>query len=502
MRTRRTRTAAALLALAALALSACGKKEEAAGSHTLTLAAAADIQSFDPLKTGAGNALQYLQPIYDSLTRINNDQTVGPSLAAAFEYTDPAKKVLKLTLREGVTFSDGTPLDAEAVRQNLTRDIKGPNAIVLAAIDKVTAAGPNVVQIDLKTADPALLYNLGLNAGMMVSPKVFADPNADPVGIGAYTLDRGQTTQGDHYTYVRNPKYHDAKAYPYEKIVIKSIPDTNARVAAIRTGQADAGTGTAAVISQAEGAGLTVSQQPGQVAGMWLVDREGKLAPELKDVRVRQAINHAIDAEGIRKSINGGLGARTTQMFYPGSPAYDPALDNTYPHDPAKAKQLLAEAGYPNGFALKLPSENVYLPALYPVLSQQLAAVGITAEYTPVAANQLSQQYFSGQYPAFMYMWGTSQNWVDASLLLSKDSPVNPFHVADPKVADLLARIAPADGEQQTALYKELNRYVVEQAWFAPLYQAGSVYLSGPKVKVTLQQGMAVPAISGYAPAG
>ncbi|OPC78404.1 hypothetical protein B4N89_40335 [Embleya scabrispora] len=164
------------------------------------------------------------------------------------------------------------------------------------------------------------MFNLGLVAGMMVGPKAFADANAQPVGTGPYILDTGHTTRGDRYTYTRNPRYRAPAAYPFDKVVIKAIPDTNARTTALLTGQADAGIGAPARMDAAKQAGLTVTRQPGQVTGLWLVDRDGKIAPPLKDARVRQAINHAVDGPGILKAIMAGVGTPTTQMFAAGSP--------------------------------------------------------------------------------------------------------------------------------------------------------------------------------------
>ncbi|MFE2872485.1 ABC transporter substrate-binding protein [Embleya sp. NPDC059259] len=503
---RRRVAALATAGLVVAAVAGCGGSNtaESAGGKTLTLAAAADATSLDPAKGAGGNGLAYLQPLYDSLTTVNPDQSVGPGLATAWTYTDPERRNLRMTLREGVTFSDGTPFDATVVKQNLERTAaaNGPSSFAVAAVASITVAGPTVVELALKTPDPSLLYNFGLVAGMMLSPKAFGDANAQPVGTGPYILDAGHTTRGDRYTYTRNPRRPDRTAYPFDKIVIKAIPDTNARTTALLTGQADAGLGAPARMDAAKGAGLTVTRQPGQVTGMWLVDREGKVAPQLKDVRVRRAINHAIDGPGILKAIMAGVGSPTTQMFAAGSPAYDPELDRAYPYDPARAKQLLAEAGLADGFKLVLPSENAFVPALYPVLAEQLNQVGIKVEYIPVSTNQLSQQYFSGRFPAFMYVWGTSQNWIDANALLSPAMPTNPFKVADPVIVDLLARIAKSPDEAQGPLYRQLNTHVVEQAWFAPLFRGDNVLFSAKSVSLSNRPGQTFMALTDYRPAG
>ncbi|HCU48520.1 MAG TPA: hypothetical protein DGG94_01590 [Micromonosporaceae bacterium] len=161
--------------------------------QTLTIAAALDINSFDPADGVDGHFPQYLQPVYDSLLRIGADGSVGPMLATEFRYTDEARTVLELTLREGVTFTDGAPFDGEAVKANLL-NVKAGNGTLstalvnLAAVEVLSAAK---VQLKLWKPDPMLLRSLGQPPGMMASPKALGKKELKtvPVGSGPYTLD-------------------------------------------------------------------------------------------------------------------------------------------------------------------------------------------------------------------------------------------------------------------------------------------------------------------------
>ncbi|MEV0585078.1 ABC transporter substrate-binding protein [Nonomuraea sp. NPDC050310] len=483
-----SRVAAATLALVLTATACSSGASGPAGTAepTLTLAVAADVSTWDPAVGAGGNSLGYLQAVYSSLTTLNPDFSVSPGLATRWAY-DAAKTTLTLTLREGVTFSDGTPLDAEAVRANLRRGLDTPGATqsALAGIADVQATGPAEVTITLKKPDPGLLYQLSMVPGMIASPKAFATLKTHPVGSGPYVLDLTASTRGTSYTFVRNPRYSLPTPYGFGKVVMKALPDTNAMANAALSGQVDAGGVPMATLPQVEAGGLAHRTMPGLIMGMWIVDRAGKLAPPLAKQKVRQAINHGLDAEGILKAVDKGHGSRRTQMFAAGTPAYDETLNTRYPYDPDKARRLLAEAGYPDGFELTLPSENTYVPALYPIVAQQLGQIGIKVTYKPVTSNLITQQYLAGTYPAFMYTYTATENWLDASLFLAKGGVFNPFHTEDAKVEGLLDEISVADDAARGPLLRELNAYVVEQAWFAPLYASRNLLVwKKDKVKV------------------
>ncbi|MEU6409387.1 ABC transporter substrate-binding protein [Microbispora sp. NPDC046933] len=485
------RTALAAVTALALVGTACSNAEKATSTsaRVLTLSAPSDVASWDPAVGAGATSMNYLQAVYSSLTTLGNDLSISPGLAAKWSY-NAARTKLTLTIRDDVSFSDGTKLDAAAVKANLDRGLATPGSTqsALASVAKVTEAGPGEVELELKKPDPGLLYQLALVPGMIASPKAFATLKTAPVGSGPYLLDAAASTRGSSYTFTRNPRYSLPVTYGFDKLVIKALPDTNAMVNATLSGQVDGGGIPMAGLDQARSSGLATKEMPGLILGMWIVDRAGKLAPPLAQVKVRQAINYGLDAEGILAAVDKGNGDRRTQMFAAGSPAYVAALNSRYPYDPGKARRLLAEAGYPDGFTLTMPSENTYVPALYPIIAQQLAQIGIKVVYKPVSSTQITQQYLAGTYPAFMYTYTATENWLDASLFLEKGGAFNPFHVADPTIARLMSRIAVADDGERGKLFQELNTYVVEQAWFAPLY-ASKTLMVWKKDKVKLDVG-------------
>ncbi|WP_432826007.1 ABC transporter substrate-binding protein [Dactylosporangium sp. CA-092794] len=481
-----------------------GGSDAPAGHQKLTIGVIVDVGSFDPSQSDVGNFMQYLQPAYDTLIRLDDKGKLQPMLATKWEYTDHENKVLELTLRQGVKFSDGTPLTAEAVIASLKRfaAANGPRATALASVASYKAVNDSTVDLTLSAPDPALTHNLALVAGMITNPAVAAaDLATTPAGAGPYVLDKNATRRGDVYVFTRNENYYDTEAFPFPEIDLRVLTDPTARLNAVKTGQVDATFGEPSRKAEAKSSGLTVISAPGDWQGLFLIDRAGKTTPALGDVRVRQAINYAIDGDALLKSVAFGEGTSSTQMFYPGTPAYDDSLNRAYPFDPDKARKLLAEAGYAGGFTLKMPSIDVFLPEVYPIVKQQLANVGITVDYTPLNVAGGLGPFLTGEYPAFVFSWGSSQNWLDATLLLSKDGAWNPFHVADPKIADLMSKIAVASGDEQAALYKQLSAYVVDQAWFDPFYVVNNLFFVGPHVTVTPQAQQSVPSIYNYKPA-
>ena len=446
--------------------------------------------------------MQYLQPAYDTLIKIDDKNQLVPMLATKWVYTDTSNTDLQLTLRSDVKFSDGTAMTADSVVKSLQRfkDANGPRSSALANVKAITAPAATIVDVKLSTPDPALLHNFGLVAGMITNPNSApAALNTEPAGAGPYKLDSANSNRGNEYKFVRNTYYYDNASFPFDQINIRVLIDNTARLNAVKTGEVDAAFAPPSQLSEAKSSGLNTLSNPGDWQGLYLNDREGTIVKALGDVRVRQAINYAIDGDSVLKVGAFGQGTPSTQIFYPGTPAYDPSLNAMYPYDPAKAKELLAAAGYPNGFSMTMPGP--FLPSVAPLIQQQLAAVGIQVQYKTEPASAGLTPYLSGEFPAYFFSWGSSDNWLDASLLLSKQGAWNPLHASDPKIESFLQQIPAASGPQQDALYKQLSAYVVNQAWFVPFYVVNNVYIFDKSVSVVAQPEQSVPSIYNFKPA-
>lgn len=496
---------AAVLAAVALTAAGCasgGTTPDATPTTggTLTLGATVDAASWDPADAEFGNRIQYLQPVYDSLLHITADLEIEPWLASEFAYNDDFTE-LTLTLRDDVVFSDGEAFDAEAAKANLEhfKGGTGQNSVTLGAVEAIEVTGDHELVLDLSSPDPALLRNLALVSGMQASPASLGDEalKTAPVGSGPYVLDSTATVSGSQYTYARNADYWNTEAFPFDEIVIKPLTDLTARLNALKSGEIDAALGDAKSMAEAEGSGLTVQTMQGDWQGVFIVDRDGTKVPALADPLVRQAINYAVDADGILEAVRLGEGESTTQIFNPTSQAYDAALDSEYEFNPEKAKELLAEAGYPDGFTVTMPDFAGFAD-IQTIAYQQLTDVGITVQTQPVAADQVISALLSGEFPMFLFSWGSSNSWQDILKLVQPTAPWNMYGNSTPELDALIAE-AQTTGTDEA--FQAVSEYLVDEAWFAPWYVQNNVYISSPDVAVTMQPQNVVPYIWNFTPA-
>ena len=500
------RRCSAVLAAAALvagvgACSGAGAGSSAA-AKTLTIASVLDNNSFDPTQLNIGNQMQYWSPVFDTLLTRDKDNELQPWLATAWKY-DATRTTLNLKLKSGVKFTDGTPFDATAVKANLANLAAGTgqNSYMSRSIASYQIVGPSEINLKLKTPDPGLIDYLASVGGVMASPKSLksATVATTPVGSGPYVLDKTGTVAGSTYTYRRNPDYWNTAAFPYDKIVIKPMTDLTARLNALKSGQVNAALTDTNSLAEGKRSRLTVNTTPVNWIGLLLMDRDGKLVPALKDVRVRKAINYAFDREAILKNVSHGEGTLTTQIFNAAGDGYDKSLDSAYTYDVAKAKQLLSEAGYADGFTVTMPEAASY--AQYnAIIGQQLAAIGITVKWVKVPANALIPEILSGKYPVAFMTLGSQSAWQDIQKSVTRKSPWNPQKAGDPQLDKLLATAQGAPEAQLPAAMQAVSKWLVDNAWFAPWYRENSVLLSDAKTAVTMQAYNVAPAISSFAP--
>ncbi len=507
----RWKATAATLAIAALALTACsgGSSDTSDGDGnasggTLTLGAIIEPLTLDPSGAEWGNRSPYYQAMYDTLLVATPEGTIEPWLATAWEYNED-NTVLTLTIRDDVTFSDGSALTADVVVENMDRFKNGtsPDAGYFAAVESFEAPDDTTVVFTLSAPDPAMLDYLTRDAGLVASSEAIAagDLATNPVGSGPYVYDASSSVPGTSYHYTANPDYWNPDVQHYDELVINVLGDNTAQLNAIRAGEANAvKVASSNDLAEIEGAGWTINANELDVASLLLLDRGGEMNEALGDVRVRQAINYAFDREGLLQALESGYGTVTGQMFPEKSPAYDPALDDYYGYDPEKARELLAEAGYADGLTLSLPNSALLGSTTYNLHEQQLADIGITVEYTDPGSNFIAD-LLAPKFPAAYIPLEQNPDWQLIQFMIAPTAIFNPFGYEDPQVSEYIAEIQSGDEATQAEVAAELNRYIVEQAWFAPMYRVQGNYPSDANTTVEMLPTNTYPAIYDIYPA-
>ena len=225
-----------------------------------------------------------------------------------------------------------------------------------------------------------------------------------------------------------------------------------------------------------------------------LMDRAGSLSPALGKVEVRQAINYAIDRDAMLKAVAQGHGTVTGQIFPETSPGYDAALNDTYPFDPDKAKQLLADAGYADGFTLDMPLIQAGSTTVYDLVKQYLGDVGITVNYTQLQINPAIDAIIGAKYPASWFQLQMDPTaWQEANFVLTQPRRSTPSTSRDSTVAGLVSTIQTGDESDADSATAELNKYVVDQAWFDPWYRIEGNFAANADTDVVQQSDNAYP---------
>jgi peptide/nickel transport system substrate-binding protein len=498
--------AAAIAAAGALALAGCsgggsgdsGSGGGSATGGTLTWGVIAEASTFAQKDMRWANESPYAQAVYDTLLRANTEGEIEPGLATEWTYNDD-KTVLTLTLRDDVKFTNGETLTAEDAAKSLLAFKVGqsPNASNLINLADAKAVDDTTLELDLSAPDPALETFLTQNSGLVAPAEAIDDPATEqnPVGSGPYVLNTGETVVGSSYTFDKNPDYWNPDDQHYDKLVLQYYADPTSLLNAVQGGQVNV-TNTIDVssIDQMKAAGFTANEFALNWWGFLLSDREGKLAPALADVKVRQAINYALDKESLVKTVGSGFGTPTSQIFPPSSPSFDKSLEDYYSYDLDKAKQLMKEAGYADGFEVTMPRAPAVPESHWTLYADQLAQIGIKVKYEEQAGSEFITSILGGKFPM---TWFTLQqdptDYQLAQFQIAQSATWNTLHQSTPEVEGWIKTIQTGSEDEATAAGKALNKYIVENAWFAPMYRPTAIFMSDANTVVKTQVGNAVP---------
>ena len=352
----------------------------------------------DPTSAAAGAIDQVLYSnVFEGLTRFGPDGSVNPGLAESWEISDDGT-VYTFRLQTGVTFHDGTTMDAKDVKFSLdrARDEGSQNAqkALFEGIASVEAVDDVTVKVTLSAPNGNFLFNMAWGDAVIVAPESIGEIKSAPVGTGAFRFE--DWVQGDSITLVKNTDYWGEPA-KLASATFKFISDPTAAFAAVMAEDVDVFGGFPAPenLPQFE-ADPRFQVLVGSTEGETILSTNNKMAP-LDNVMVRRAIAHAIDRQAIIDGAMFGLGTPIGTHFAPHSPDYIDLTANSA-YDPEMARNLLAEAGYPDGFTttLKLPPPS-YARRGGEIIASQLRAVGIKTEITNLEWAQWLEEVFRGK---------------------------------------------------------------------------------------------------------
>jgi peptide/nickel transport system substrate-binding protein len=471
----RRRLGPGYLVILFLTCAACGpyKQYEPAASEpdpdaTARFALASGVTRFDPHRATSSYDNTWLFPVYDRLVHMDPEGRAIPGLASAWRYGEGGAW-LELDLREGVSFHDGTPFDAEAVAANIRRAQTITGSAVrseLKEVARVEILGAHRVRLHLHHPDGALPLILSDRAGMMVSPAAFEHPSLDRHGVGAGPFRHVEFRLGNRSVYERFEEYWDPAAAGVRRLELLLVPDDVTRLNAVRSGQIDGATIGTLQIDQARISGLTVQTGVGlEVSHIQL----NRTRSHFGDVRVRQAMNHAIRRDAIVRALGLGYAQPSVQPFPVGYPAHDPETGpHFYAYDPDRARALLTDAGLAGGFAFELIVPNIpaFMP-LYEALHDQLAAVGIEARPRILEGAQISERFYGAtESDAALVTWGGRPDPSQTiDLLFTPGSLPNPGGHTTPEVLRLAtAARREIDPERRIVLLQAATREVVHEA--------------------------------------
>jgi peptide/nickel transport system substrate-binding protein len=352
----------------------------------------------DPTSAAAGAIDSVLYSnVFEGLTRFMGDGSVVPGLAKSWDISADGK-TYTFHLQDGVMFHDGSAMDAEDVKFSLDRaraeDSTNAQKALFAGISDVMVVDPLTVKVSLSEPNGNFLFNMAWGDAVIVAPESIGDIKTNPVGTGAFKF--AGWVQGDRIDLEKNASYWGTPAV-LDKASFKFISDPTAAFAAMMAGDIDAFSGFPAPenLPQFE-ADPRFQVLVGSTEGETILSTNNK-QPPFDNPKVRAALAHAIDRQAIVDGAMFGYGTPIGTHFAPHNPAYvDLTAQSAY--DPDKAKALLAEAGFPDGFetTLHLPPPS-YARRGGEIIAAQLAQVGIKAEITNVEWAQWLETVFRGK---------------------------------------------------------------------------------------------------------
>ncbi len=476
----RTLVVAALVLAAGGMLYAGGAAEEPAPRNELRVAVPANPDSLDASIAAVRHSQNVSWQMFDSLVFQNDDLEIEPALAESWEVSDDGTEYT-FYLREGVEFHNGEPFNADAVVYSWERGrAEGMQwrtywnrAEEVEAIDEYTVV--------VRTDEPDVLLLTSMAQHWNMVPPEYAEEvgvdefSRNPVGTGPFKF--VEWVQEERVVMERNENYWREGLPHLDRVVFRPIPESATRVAAIQTDEID-------IVNQLDyeqaqqlerGTGIEVITYPlDRVFYVTFNNLTSGVGEPTEDVRVRRAMNYAVDIEAIINALFGGYAEPATGLLTRFNLGYDETID-PYPYDPDRARELLAEAGYEDGFSMGFAAPSgVYshFEEVVEAIQGYLAEVGIEADLDIMESGRFWDLQADKELPPLF-----ADSWSERGEALPRltgalggwDAPYSAW--SESEIDDYLEQIRVTFDEQERAeLYSELHRYMHENPPFIYLY--------------------------------
>lgn len=441
----------------------------------IVIAVNAEVISLDPHNTSDTLSNTARDMMYEGLMQFNKEMEIVPTLAEKYEVSDDGLEYT-FYLRKDVKFHDGTEFTAEAVKLNYER-VKDESKALRRKNDLKYVAETEVIDdytVKLHLSEPFAPMLARVAGLMIISPKALENGDEailkNPVGTGPYVFDKW--SPGEGFVVKRNESYW-REGPKVDTLTMKAVPENGARIAMLQTGEADFiyPLPTEQINAIKDSKDIEIIEGPSTIARFTFINMSKDI---FKDKRVRQAMNHAIDKEAYAKIVKSGYAVPltsivpTTIQYHVEQPQYEFNVE--------KAKQLMAEAGYADGFKTHIwaPNDTENMRGME-FIAQQLAVIGIDVEVTPLEEGTLSDKIYSAQTPeeSEVNMWyvSWSANEFDGAtnrLFHSANIPPtapNVSYYMNPKADELMDKGGvEVDPVKRGEIYKELQEIVWDDA--------------------------------------
>jgi peptide/nickel transport system substrate-binding protein len=456
------------------------------------------VRSLDPAKSSSGFDHNYLYSLYDALVELSPDLKVAPGLARRWETPDPRTFVFHL--QEGVTFHDGTPFNAEAVKWNLQRHMDPQVASVqkgdFANVERIDVIDPNTVKVVLTAPASQFLLLLADRGGMMVSPSAVQKYGKDygskyAVGTGPYRLLSNRPDEKvEMEAYPGHWRKRNGGPPFLDKLTYLIAPDDATHVLMLENSQAEF---VFAVPAQDVD---RVKKNPNLSLHRMVGARTRTIAlnptrEPLTKRKVRLALNYAVDRKTLAEVVDFGYAVPAVTYIPPSHPVFNKAIA-AYGYDPAKARQLLMEAGYPDGVTVPICLHNApdRLQTIQAVEAMMKKA-GIMLEKTITEPVRVSQRMVSADYTLMLTEWtGRPSPLQTLQLNFTRDSGYGGVRNTHDEVKDVDRLIKAIDvtasAREQERLFHEVQKLIHERALDLPLTHPDILQATRKNVRYTM----------------